>query len=187
LRADKIGPQNNFKNMRESNKEKVETKVCEFNGDVKLNKIVSGVTANKYTVSWNAADFPRIVGSKGSRFRALRRFMELAGQKSGYFFSLKQIEEPKIGEPKQFPPFKYNPRWPRDQVVKLLQDLCDLVFIDDAKVTLHEGEKAAILLVQHSAREQINVTANIAEDFNSIFSGVGITNGCDLTVDVATL
>ena len=156
----------------------------EFREDFKFRKVFSGDRLTNYNIICNAADCPRVLGKGGERFRALRYLMERAGEKLNRQISLETMESPVVGKPKPFPKFRYNPKWPRKEVEKLLADTCEAVFTHPVKIELRESMGSAIFVVKHSDREfPVNV-AQVAVCLQNIFRGVGTTNGCQIAVDV---
>lgn len=174
------------KNEIETKVEELFTRICkgviQYNNHFTLKKTFSGASLTKYNICCHAADSPRILGKGGDRFQALRLLMRIVGAKYGRQMKLETMEKPTIGAPAPFPKFKYNPKWPREQIKVMLQDICDNLFADKAEVGIVEATGSAILTVRHGIHEPF--AESVAPALENIFNGVGTTNGCNLSVDM---
>lgn len=159
--------------------------VIAHNDKFKLKMTFGGSRMNRYVIQCHPDDGSRIVGTGGLRFKALKLLMQAAGAKIGHGLVLITVERPKgVSEIDLFPPFQYNPRWPKDQITQLLYETCDSVFKYPFKIESNESVGACIFIIDPHKLEQSAFMAALAPALNNIFSGIGTTSGCLLSIDI---
>ena len=152
-------------------------------GDLEIIKQYSGGSLTKYTIRSHVADAPRIMGKGGLRFRAYRFILACIGQKFNKQIQLDNMLDPVVGQPEQFPRYKFNPRWPKEEIEALLQDMCDAIFSFPCGIILVEGAGSAIFQIMHDPRESAAFIEKALPPIQDLMQAIGVTNGCQISID----
>lgn len=160
--------------------------VCEHEGMVSLNTLFSGETMTNYEVKCHASDIPRILGKGGVRFGSLKLLMAAAGQRAGRAMILFRIEIPEKGERTLFPPFRFNPDWPREATRQLLADVCGAIFKKPVDVTVTDMLGSAVMIVRADGEENEQLPHLILPPLQNVFQAIGAKVGCQLSIDLAS-
>lgn len=178
-------------NEIETQVEALLTRICNgviaYPANLEILKTYSGDSLTNYNVRAHAADAPRLMGKGGNRFRSLRLVCRAAGEKLGRSIALESLVAPITGQPEPFPKFEFNPRWPKMQIQKLLEDTAAAMFRHPTQIGIQEGVGSAILKLTIDPREQALLVEQASEALNNLFKGIGVTNGCQLSLDIGIL
>lgn len=176
------------KDAIEAQTETLFTRLCHgviaFPKEFHLHKTHSGDRLTKYNIVCHKADAARILGRGGERFRALKALMGCAGKRQGRMLLLESLEQPTIGTIQPWPKFEYNAKWPSKAVRKLLQETCDAVFRFPVNLEFEQMEDRAVFIVLHDSQEPVLLVNEITPALQNVFLGIGVTNGCHLSIDV---
>jgi predicted RNA-binding protein YlqC (UPF0109 family) len=169
--------------------ESLSARICQgviaFPKDLKVEATFSGASLTKYVILCHSADCPRILGKGGERFRGLRLLMGLVGASHGRQINFDSVKVTKREPAPPFPKCQYNPDWPRQKVLALMQDICQAVMRCPVKVRLEETPPSAVLVVRYDGARrlpELDVIC-VTRALQNMFSGIGATNGCQLGVD----
>lgn len=152
--------------------------------EVRMNKITASDRTIIYTVSGDPGDVARIVGQGGSHFIAVRKLVEIACANNRQSIVLSKVEEPDERIKQVFTKFKYDPLWPKAEVLDLLKRTVEIVCQSSAEVNGSEAPGGTHCLASvRVAKPDPWKQRSALEPLNKIFSSIGVTHGIGFTVE----
>ena len=172
----------------ESKIESLITRLCSgviaYNQDFRLVPTLSGSAITRYEIACNAADVGRILGVGGQRFQALKRIMRIAGERMGRQMMLSTVREPLTGKDEAFERIGFTDQWPKKEIQTLLRDTVEALIEGEMVIELREEKKSAVFVVRVGRQERDALVSALPGMLNEIFTGIGVTHGCQLSIDV---
>jgi len=136
------------------------------------------------TIQAHAADTPRLIGSGAVNYRSLVAIGKALGQRAGFRVSIPKIKEPVVGEPDRYK-FEADPQWPKDKIVKLLQDTAQAIFAGASEVSLCDDNSTDSTTMEvWVARSEATLAFAMNSSIATVFDAIGRKNGRLIYVDV---
>jgi predicted RNA-binding protein YlqC (UPF0109 family) len=159
--------------------------LCAYNADLNVVKLRESNTVTFYTIVTHPADFPRVCGKGGSRYKILRFICRAIGARCGHKINLERMPKTPLSK-ERFQAMDYKENWPRNEIKRLLVDTCAMVFTWPVVIEVEDivpGRKA-LLLVSHDESENPLLVGEFKEMLRNLFEAIGMANGCWLEVDL---
>lgn len=178
-------------NMNESNtavEVKVETllrRLCEglikHTQDLSIVPSFRGGNISKYRIRAHVSDVGRIVGTGGERFNALKFLCQTVGMKEGRQIVLERPVESIGGKRERFDDYEPRADWPKEQIEKLLNDVCEACFKVKPVVSFLAPSH---FMVACDVSEPLHLMEALRPYLQNVFNGIGTTNGQQLEIPV---
>ncbi len=129
----------------------------------------------------SSGDMSRLLGKKGAHFKALTALMDKAGKNAGKKVFIRTAE-PHDPTRAKLPPFRANPKWPRDEITRLITDTMNLVCTNPG-VLLDDSGGTADFIVTLSEVDKPDAKW-IGPAVNTLFGPIGYLVGVVIAIDV---
>lgn len=147
---------------------------------------VTGKNCLNVEIRVSRGDTPRVIGKSGAHFKAIRAVMHEVGVQNGMLIGVPQVLPAIHGSAgDRFPKFKPNPKWPKDEVRKLMLDVVAAATGDDAAVAVNETKDAykCEVMVKMGSRIPDCRKVDLFSHLSVLFSAIGKTCGVILSFD----
>lgn len=137
-----------------------------------------------FTVAVHPRDQGRFIGSKGITIWSIQTLFYFAGlTQYGYSYTVKLLEPDQPEQDRK--PFRFNPKWDRARVIRLLDTIIDCVLPKHASYTLTElDDTTALVSLKIVKYLNINLAdPDFTEAFASVVKASGMSNGVNIKTE----
>lgn len=124
-------------------------------------------------------DVGRVIGVKGSRWKALAAVCHAFGLKENMRVELLKVPEPLAPKKDFYPPFEEKDDYPRDKLKAMAWALGRICFRDEGAVSVELIDKGAetTLLVNVASSERHGAVLALSTAFYCLFEAIGMSMG----------
>lgn len=91
-------------------------------------------------------DKPRVIGPKGTHFKALAAIAKAIGEKNRQVVTMPGVSESVVGEPDRYPQFTVREDWPRDRFTRLAEDTATALMKGPVQVSAADHEEGTTII-----------------------------------------
>jgi len=125
------------------------------------------------------SDIGRIIGVKGSRWKAFNAICQAVSRKNRIRIELLAIREP-LGEKRDwYPAFEPQTEWPIEDVRMISQAMAEACFMeeDSIEVEIIDKDETSTIIIHVGTSERYASVCSLERAFNDLLDAIGLTVG----------
>jgi predicted RNA-binding protein YlqC (UPF0109 family) len=154
-----------------------------FPNEIDIVTQFSGESVTRFAIKCANSDRGRLLGKQGRMIQALRAIAASIGIHSGHQIVLKEVLDSPPTVPAPSKRYRYNPKWPRAEIVGLLEDTLKVVFFCSPSIQVEQLHASAVMVIDIGRGMNQTESLMVAPEIRQVFRVIGIVVGCEIDLD----